>query len=150
MDNYLVALYETKRQAFLLGYMQHPDKFDDAHAFAVQKRMAPIFHEGIMRETYDRDPFADVYSIREEFVTEVLNYVDKQWQAEDWESLAFNNLEEKFGGYKTNRMELVYILEYSRIARRFDENLWRAIEANAPTEASPLDSSFSPQDVSFD
>ena len=34
MNNEIVALYELKRQAFLLGYIQFPDKFNDALAFA--------------------------------------------------------------------------------------------------------------------
>lgn len=150
MDNQLVALYELKRQTFLLGYIQHPDKFSDAHAFAVMNRLAPIFHENILRETYGTDPFSEVYSVKEDFITEVLRYVDERWRDKDFEALGFYNLEDKFGGYKTNRIELIHALEYMRIDGRFDEEVWKAVEANAPSEANSLDSSFEPKNVYFD
>src|SRR5690606_22693060 len=122
----------------------------DAHAFAVQNRLAPIFHENILRETYGEDPFEEVYAVKADFITEVLKYVDERWLAEDFDALGFCNLEGKFGGYKTNRVELIHSLEYMRIDGRFDDKVWAAIEANAPAEANSLDSTFSPKNVYFD
>ena len=149
MDAQLTALYELKRQGFLLGYVQNRDRFNDAHAFAYYHRVAPVFHEDIARETHGGDPFESVYSVKRDFVLEVLKYVDGLDQARDYESLAFYKLEDKFGGYKTNRMELIYTLEYARIAGRFDEKFWDAIQADAPAEANQLDAEFSPRDVYF-
>ena len=150
MDNQLVALFELKRQTFLLGYIQSPDKIDDAHAFAVQNRVAPVFHENISRETHGGDPFADVYAVKEDFIIEVLRYVDKRWLEKDFDALGFYKLEDKFGGYKANRVELKHALEYIRMTGRFDSAFWTAVESDAPAEATSLDSEFSPKDVYFD
>lgn len=149
MDNNLVALYETKRQAFLLGYVQFPQKFSAAHAFAVYHRVSPIFHEDIAREVHGVDPFEDLYAVKRDFILEVLNYVDQRSLENDFEALGFYQLENKFGGYKANRMELIHSLEYMRIDGRFDEKVWSAIQADAPAEANSLDDSFSPEDVYF-
>lgn len=150
MDKQLIALYEVKRQSFLLGYIQNQDHFDDAHAFAQLKRLAPIFHENILRETYGEDPFEDGYAVKADFITDVLKYVDDKWLEKDFEAIGFYNLETHFGGYKTNRIELIHALEYMRIDGRFDDSVWKAIESNAPAEANSLDSKFSPKDVYFD
>ena len=146
---HLIALYEVKRQAFLLGYLQNPDQFSDSLAFAYEHRLAPILHEGIARETHGSDPFDEVYAVKGEFISEVLRYVDDRALADDYESLEFYKLEDKFGGYKANRIELIYALEYARIDGRFDEKVWSAIEKNAPMEANSLDAEFSPEKVSF-
>jgi len=150
MDQQLIALYEIKRQQFLMGYVQFPDKFSDAHAFAVFNRIAPIFHENILREVHGSDPFAEVYSVKEDFITDVLRYVDERWRAKDFDALGLYKLEDKFGGYKTNRVELIHSLEYMRIDGRFDDPFWGAVEADAPSEAKSLDSMFSPANVYFD
>ncbi len=149
MDQHLVALYELKRQSFLIGYIQNPDNFSDALAFAYYRRVAPIFHEDIPRETYDRDPFETVHSVKASFVEEVTKYIDERWRTNDLKAIEFYNLEDKFGGYKANRVELIYALEYARIDGRFDDTVWEAIESNAPVEANSLDATFSPKDVHF-
>lgn len=149
MDHQLIALYELKRQAFLLGYIQNPDRFSDALAFAYYHRIAPVFHENIARETYDCDPFEDIYFVKRDFILEVLKYIDERDLEKDYESLGFYNLEEKFGGYKANRIELIYALEYTRISGRFGDEFWKAVESNAPAEANSIDSTFSPKDVEF-
>lgn len=145
----LIALYELKRQTFLIGYIQNPDRFDSALAYAYYKRVAPIFHENIARETYDSDPFKEVYAVKASFVEEVIKYVDEKARAKDLKAIEFNKLEDHFGGYKTNRMELVHLLEYTRITGRFDEEVWNAIENRAPVEANPIEAKFSPNDVEF-
>lgn len=149
MNQQLVALYEIKRQSFLLGYIQTPDRFDNALAYAYYHRVAPVFHENIARETYGSDPFDEIYAVKRDFALEVLNYVDERSLAGDLKAIEFNSLENKFGGYKVNRMELVNILEYARINRRFDSAVWAAIESRAPMEANPLESKFTPEDVDF-
>ena len=149
MDNHLVALYELKRQGFLLGYVQNRDRFRDAHAFAYYNRVAPVFHEDSARETYDGDPFEEVYVVKRDFILDVLKYVDERDQAGDHDAVAFYRLEDKFGGYKANRIELIHALEYARIGGRFNDKFWSAVEADAPAEANSLDSSFSPEQVYF-
>ncbi|MFM0035175.1 hypothetical protein [Paraburkholderia strydomiana] len=149
MDQQLIALYELKRQSFLIGYIQNPENFDDALAFAYFKRLAPIFHEDSMREKYDGDPFAEVYAVKADFMDEVLKYVDHRDLAGDHSAIEFYNLEDKFGGYKANRIELIHTLEYARIDGRFSGDVWKAVERNAPAEANRLEKTFSPKDVSF-
>ncbi|WP_441460169.1 hypothetical protein [Burkholderia thailandensis] len=149
MDQQLIALYELKRQSFLIGYIQNPKHFADALAFAYFNRLAPIFHEDIMREYYGSDPFAEVYAVKADFMNEVLKYVDECEHQGDFTAIEFYNLEDKFGGYKANRIELIHTLEYARIDGRFSEKVWNAIEHNAPSEANRLEQAFSPKDVSF-
>lgn len=149
MDRQLIALYELKRQAFLFAYIQNPDHFDDALAYAYYHRVAPIFHETGVKEAYDADPFADIYSVSADFAEAVTKFIDRKWLAQDFAAIAFNRLEDEFGGYKAKRMELIHILEYTRIDGRFDDDVWKAIEHEAPIEARNLDGTFSPDDVDF-
>lgn len=149
MDPKLIALYELKRQTFLLGYIQNPDRFSDALAFAYYNRVAPIFHENIQREIYERDPFKEIYSVKATFVDEVARFIDESARKGDLTSIEFYNLEDRFGGYKAYRMELIHALEYMRIDRRFDDVVWQAIQRNAPMEANGLASTFSPNEVEF-
>lgn len=149
MDANLIALYEIKRQAFLFAYIQNPENFSPALAYAYDKRIAPIFHEVLAREAYNVDPFDDIYLVKKEFVDAVTKYIDVEWRANNLKAITFYDLEDKFGGYKANRVELIYLLEYTRINGPFDEEVWKAIEANAPMEASKLASEFSPKEVSF-
>lgn len=138
------ALYEIKRQNFLIGYIQNPDRFDDALAYAHEHRMAPIFHG-----SNDEDPFSDAYEISAEFAMKVVKYIDGLWLEKKFDKLGFYDLEDQFGGHHEYRSELICILEYARISRRFDDALYQAVEANAPVEGNSIDSSFGPEDVYF-
>lgn len=148
-DNVLVAIYETKRQNLLTAFIQNPDRFDPALAYAYEKRLAPIFHEDIARETYGSDPFADIYAVKADFMDEVLTYIDDRALAKDFDAIQFYNLEAKFGGHHSNRVELLHTIEYARIARRFSDEVYTAIESNAPIEANSIDATFEPKDVYF-
>lgn len=149
-ETLLAALYETKRQNFLIGFVNNPERFDAALAFAYYHRIAPIFHENDLRETEGGDPFDSVYSVKRQFVMDVANDVDKNWLDGTLENVQFNKLEDRFGGYKANRMEILFVLEYCRIAGRFDDALFAAVAAEAPLEASTIDATFTPEDVFFD
>ncbi len=147
MDNILVALYEVKRQNFLIAFKQNPELFDPALAYAYDNRIAPFFHQEVMREVYNgQDPFDSVYAVDADFMKNVLTYVDEKWLAKDYKALSFSDLENKFGGYKTNRMELVHTLEYACLCGRFDDTVWDAISHMAPCEAKISDS-FEAKDV---
>jgi len=149
LDKHLVAAFEQKRFTFLVTYLQFPDKFAEAHAFAVFNRLPPIFHENIARETYGDDPFDELYVVNSEFALDFLKYVDERWLEKDWDALGFYKLEEKFGGYKKYRVELIHLLEYMRIDGRFDDAFYEAVEANSPAEANSIDATFSPAEVYF-
>ena len=58
-------------------------------------------------------------------------------------------IEEKFGGYKVNRVELSFALDLIRIDGRFGNEVWDAVEGNAPAKANSLVATFSPQNVDF-
>ncbi len=149
MNYSLIPLYELKRLTFLLGYIQNPKQFRDALAFAYYNRLSPLFHQAAEKETYDLDPFEEIYAVKSDFISEVLKYVEECENKGDYAAIGFYNLETKFGGHHNNRVELIHTLEYARIDGRFDNRVWQAIEANAPIEAKPLESTFSPTDVSF-
>jgi hypothetical protein len=143
------ALYELKRQSFLIGYVQNPDRFEDALAYAYEHRIAPVFHEAIMREVHGEDPFAEACSVSVDFINKVLKHIDKLWMDKNFGELGFYDLETHFGDHHEYRMELIHIIKYARISRRFDDTLYNAVEANAPAEANSINSSFSPDDVYF-
>lgn len=143
------ALYEIKRQGLLLGFISNPDKFDPALAYAHQHRLSPIFNEEILREAYGQDPFEQAYWIKSSFVDDVTKYIDELFRKKDYAGLAFNEIEDRFGGYKAKRMELRAVIEYARIKGLFDDAVYGAIEKDAPIEVAPISSSFSAKDVYF-
>ena len=147
MDPQLIALYEIKRQTFLLGYVQNPNLFSPALAYAYYHRMVPIFHEAIARD--DVDPFDGIYSVKADFIEQVTRYIDERDLAGDLQAVEFYKLETRFCGHHVNRADLIRSLEYTRIDGRFGSDVWAAVESNAPTEASSLRSTFSPRDVHF-
>jgi hypothetical protein len=148
-DDLITALYETKRQNFLIGFIQNPSNFNPALAYAYYHRMAPVFHEDTVREIYESDPFEKAYWIKADFINEVLKYVDELDLANNHEDLKFSKLEDHFGGYKANRMELRCIIEYARIEGRFTDDFYEAISDMAPVEAKHYAKTFEPKDVHF-
>lgn len=148
-DQLLTALYETKRQNFLIGFIQNPDHFSPALAYAYAHRLAPILHEDIQREVYGSDPFAEIYAVKADFIEGVLEHIDELDLAGNHADLKFSNLEDKFGGYKANRMELYHAIEYMRIDGRFSDEVYDAISQMAPVEAQKYRKNFTPKDVHF-
>jgi hypothetical protein len=148
MDAQIVALYELKRQGFLLGYLQNPDRFSNSLAFAYYNRIEPIFHENIERETYDEDPFSDVYAVKGVFMRKVFSFIEENQRAGKLDKIGFYDLENEFGS-RENRVEIIHTLEYARIDGRFNDDVWGAVVKNAPIEANDLDDSFGPNDVEF-
>ncbi len=143
------ALYEIKRQSLLQGFIAHPTHYDAALAYAYEHRLAPIFNEEIAREQLGCDPFEDAYAVKAEFMSQIINHIDNLWLQKDWKNLQFNQLEDKFGGYKTHRMEIARTIEYSRIKGLFDDQLFDAIADMAPVEAKRYRKTFEPSDVEF-
>ncbi|MGV4877810.1 hypothetical protein [Acetobacter indonesiensis] len=77
MSNELIALYELRRQSFLIGFIQSPENFDSALAYAYDSRIPPIFHQRVGREVHDVDPFDSVYSISPDFIETVTDYLGR-------------------------------------------------------------------------
>ena len=145
----LKALYELKRQSFLIGFIASPKHFEAALAFAYQYRIAPIFHETTMRSTYGEDPFDDAYGVKREVATEITDYLDELWQADDFDGMGFRKLEHKFLEI-AGRADLISILQYARLSNRFDDHTFAAITSNAPWEVPRHRSEFTAGDVKFD
>lgn len=147
MNNEIKALYEIRRQVFLNGYLQNPNNYDDSLAYAYYNRIAPVLNmEGSRNEAY---VFDEACFVKSDFAKQVLDYLDDKWLKKEWSDVTFYKLEDLFGGYHSNRVELIYILAYARIQNLFDNALWDAVESDAPTEAKPITSKFSPQEVTF-
>lgn len=142
----LIALYENKRLLVLNTFITHPQQVESALAFAYYHRLAPIFHEDIARETYERDPYAEIYAVKADFMNAVTKYIDGHWLGKTLDHVEFYELEGHFGG-RDARIALIHTIEYARIGRRFDDEVYAAIQRNAPMEANNLESKFEPKDV---
>lgn len=134
----------------LTTFLQHPNKVHKALAYAYEKRMAPIFHEEIARETYDLDPYAEIYAIDADFVRKVSKFIDDHWLAKTLNAVQFNKLEDAFGGYKANRMELAFAIRYMQLDGRFDTTLYQAILKDAPVEAHSILDDYTTNDVDLE
>lgn len=146
----LIAAYETKRMLVLTTFANNPKLVLPALAYAYDCRLAPIFHEGVAREMHGVDPFEDVYPVKREFMTSVAKFVDDRWIASDFDGIAFTKIEDEFGGYKMNRLEIASTLRYAFLSSRFDETVYAAIKKSAPSEAFRITSRYGPEDVSFE
>lgn len=80
----------------------------------------------------------------------VMKFVDDRWLAKDLKAVAFNRIEQEFGGYKTHRLEICHTLRYAWLNHRFDQEVWDAIKKDAPSEAFSITQKFKPEDVSFE
>lgn len=146
----LIATYETKRMLVLTSFVNSPRLILPALAYAYEKRLAPILHEEIAREKYGLDPFDEIYPVKAEFMHRLLKDVDEKWLAKDFASLAFNEIEDRFGGYKVNRLEIAHTLRYAFLSGSFEDDVWTAIKKNAPSEAYSINRKFEPEDISFE
>lgn len=146
----LIATYENRRLLVLNIFLTRPNKISAALAYAYEHRLAPIFHEEIAREHYGMDPYEDIYAVKADFIRAVAKHVDEHWLATNLDDVNFSKLENAFGGYKTNRMELVFAIRYMRLDGRFDDELYKAIVANAPVEARSIMDAYEADDVNFE
>ena len=149
MDKHLVALYELKRQTFLIGYIQNPNLFSASLAYAYLNRVAPVLNELVQRESYESDPYKDIYSVNARFVNDLLDYIADRSENNNFEDIGFYKLEQTFDA-RADRVKLKHALEYARINGLFDEVVWKAVVSDAPLEANRLASTFNPKDVHFD
>lgn len=142
-NDLLIAIYELRRQSFLIGYLSKPNKFDKALAYAYQNRVSPIFHQTIEREAHSRDVFESIYSTDSVFVDSVTKHIEQKYHQQDLSKISFYKLEEEFGdpksGFRDIRINLLHALVYTRLSDRFDTSVWHAIMKDAPAEACSLD-----------
>jgi hypothetical protein len=93
-----------------------------------------------MRERHGLDPFEAIHPVKGEFMRRLTEFVDEKWRAGDLKAIAFDKLEDAFGGYKANR--IAYTLRYAFLDGRFDDNVYAAIQRHAPVEAQGMTRPF--------
>ena len=136
--NVMRALVDIQRTQILLAKLAKPtaDLVPNSYAYALDKRLCPVF------DTEDGHPFDEGYEIKRGFANSVLTYFDQKWLA--GEALSFYDLEAHFG---RERVELIHILRYAHLSRRFDDAFFSAILANCPSEAHGLNDPFDPSEL---
>jgi hypothetical protein len=135
MDTTLLrAAYETYRAQIMLNGIDHEGKLriNPAYYFAVSVRMFPYFHTHWCN---DPDPFAEIYSIGQEFMDGVITYVDAL-RVQGNPIPSFYELEDKFG--KDQRSDLIQIFRYCYLNKEFSPEFYSSLLAPSayPTEAS--------------
>lgn len=146
----LIAAYETQRMLVLSAFASAPRLVPKEMAFAYEHRLAPVRNAALLREAHGLDPFEDIYPVKGAFMESVIAFVDEKWRAEDFEGMAFERLENHFGGYKANRMEIAHTLHYAFLAGLFDDKVYAAILKSAPMEAHGITRAYGPEDASFE
>ncbi|TAD77844.1 MAG: hypothetical protein EA001_09025 [Oscillatoriales cyanobacterium] len=137
MDTTLLrAAYETYRAQIMLNGIDHEGKLriDPAYYFAVSVRMFPYFHT---HWCDDPDPFSEIYSIGQEFMDEVLTYVD-DLRRQGHPIPSFYALEGKFGN--NQKSALIQIFRYCYLSGRFDPDFYGSLLnlPEYPTGASAI------------
>lgn len=145
MDTALLrAAYETYRAQIMLNGIDHEGKLriDPAYYYAVSVRMFPYFHTHWCDGS---DPFAEIYSIGQEFMDEVITYVDALW-VQGNPIPSFYELEDKFG--RDQRSALILIFRYCYLNEGFSPEFYSSLLAPSahPTEASIISLEISKHD----
>ncbi|MBY5649947.1 hypothetical protein HFO45_17010 [Rhizobium leguminosarum] len=146
----IAANFEVKRFQMMEAFKRDPSSISAPLVFAYDKRIAPIDHNHGMIESYGFDPFDSVYNVDNDMMKKIAKHLDTMWDAGDPEALKFSSLEDKFGGYKTMRMELVYAITYFKLNDLFGDDLYKAVMIMAPSEASGIMRPYRPEDVYLD
>jgi len=136
--NVMRALVDIQRTQVVLAKLakQTEGLVPSSYAYALDKRLCPVF------DTEDGHPFDEGYDIKREFANSVLKYCDQKWLA--GEAPSFYDLEDHFG---RQRVELIHILRYAHLSRRFDDAFFKAVLANCPSEAHGLAEPFDPSEL---
>jgi hypothetical protein len=140
------ALYEIHRHQILLSCTDNEGNFrlPAAYLYALDERMFPYFHQNWCA---GEDPFLPCYQVSKDFVTEVVEELDRLWLATDEQVPTFYELEEKYGRGK--RAELIDVVRYSYLNGGFDAAFYERIltPMEHPTEASGICREFQPCDI---
>ena len=136
-------MYNNYKRQMMIIYFQSIDFniVSDSLFYALSHDVYPFFHENEEVEVY-----ADCFCVKKEFVSAVIKHIDEKVLTKDLNKLDFYSLEEKFGGYKQYRSELIHILRYCYLARRFNADVWNKIISDAPAEVGFVTSNFDASD----
>lgn len=146
----LIAAFETRRSLYLMAFLQHREHANVALAYAWNERIYPFYHRTLEREVHGVDCFSDLYTAKENEVTELIEYLNERCLAanegQPVTGVEFYELETKFGK-RIGRAGLIDCIRYCFLAAAFDDDLYKAIEAHAPMEAHRLMTDFGPDEV---
>jgi len=124
---------------------QTKDFFSDAYVYAWSAGVYPLF------DNYDySEDLKEYFSITKDKVTDVINYIDKQWLEKKY--CTFYQLEDIFdvrGSGKYSRDELICILRYTYLHDKFDKTLWDTLvrRGESPCEAETIIDPFDPSNL---
>lgn len=133
----LKAIYETKRDQLIIAYKNHDEcsYISDSYIYAYYCRMCPVFE---LSDDIENDPFHEVYDIKKDFIMSLLDYLGDIYNDEQKKTPSFRMIECEFGGYKVNRMEIVFVLRYFFLNSFYDEDFYKDILRESPVEANGI------------
>ena len=133
-DTQLIAAYETYRLQLLSQFVGNPDLVAAPLAFAYENRICPVYHHELQIEIHGKYCFEDVFrgARSREFLNELFRYIDDLSRRKNFDEISFTKLEDKFGGYKANRMEIAHGLRYAYLSDAFDREVYSAILEESP------------------
>lgn len=134
-SNLLKALYDIHKKQITHFYMEHPNQseYSESYVFAIYHDCFPFFdsEEDDAEEIFEHCEF-----VTRSFATEVLTYLDSEWCKRKY--YTFYEIENKFGGHHKNRGELIILLRYVFLSKKFDTPFWDKLNENAPSEAAGI------------
>ncbi|MEH6413834.1 hypothetical protein [Pseudomonas sp. CGJS7] len=132
------GLLEIHRTQILMAKLSESTahRVPDSYAFAIDRRLCPVFQG-------DSDPFDLGYRIGRDLANSVVSYCDEQWTS--GRRISFYDLESHFG--RLLRWELISILRYAALDRRFDHDFFSSLASSCPSEAHGLNDSFSLDEI---
>ena len=133
------ALVEIQRTQIILAKRTEltANLMSNSYAFALDKRMCPVF------ETDDTNPLEEGYTIKRQFINQVLKYCADKWNA--GEILSFYGLEAHFN--RNNRLELIFILRYAFLRHWIDDKFFQGIASSCPGEAHGINDPFDVNEI---
>lgn len=136
----IAAALESHRTTVLLAKVNPAttEFVPDAYAFAMDNRLFPGFDR-------TEDAFEEGYLISKNTFEEVIRYCSDAWSS--GEALSFYDVEGSFG--RDMRWEIIVILRYASLKRRFDEKFFLDIARNCPTEAHGISDPFRLDELSL-
>jgi len=149
------ALADIRKRQILLSKFDDNTKYfyPDSYAFAIRNSVYPIQHEDRMMEDdsdaiYASLPFYDTYDVPCEQVEELATMLDEKWLAK--EKITFYGLERHYGYRSGNsswkgthvRVGLLHCLRYFYLQDLFDEEFWKEILSDSPSEAKGITREF--------
>lgn len=132
-----VLYYHFKRQILSL-YLQNKSLYSESFIYAITHNTYPLFNESEEIKMYN-----EYFTVTKEKISLVTKYLDEKWRTNNKEVYpTFYQLEDEFESFHIDRSDLIYIIRYCVLDRRFDNELWKKIKSDCPCEADFIDDEF--------